>query len=473
VRARTGQLSVRLRITAGALVVAVGAITVAGMIAVRTIEHEMTSQVDTTLRADADFTRRLLTSGNQLPMAEGPTDTYVQFIDPEGTVVASGTSAHGLSAFAVPGGEPGTITSVNEPALGRLRVITIPAPSDARLTVAIARSVENVAAVRDAMVELLVAMVVGGSGLFCLMVWLVVGRSLRPVEQMRQSVDDLDDRDLRSRVPVPGTQDELDRLARTLNNLLERLEDSVEREHRFVADASHDLRTPLAAVRALLETESSDPALAVLTRADALARLDQLQAVVDQLLTLANADAAAAPPTTAVDLDELVLGQARALARSTHLRVDTSRVSGGQVAGRDTDLIRVIENLASNAVRYAATTISFAVHQFGDTVVLLVDDDGPGIDPADRDRVFERFQTFDDARTHTVSGSGLGLAIVTSIVEAHGGTVSVVDGPGGGACFEVRFPAYQPPSPERPTLAGTVRGLGLAGSDLGEPGGTR
>ena len=265
----------------------------------------------------------------------------------------------------------------------------------------------------------------------------------------------------------------LDRLARTLNNLLERLEDSVEREHRFVADASHDLRTPLAAVRALLETESSDPALAVLTRADALARLDQLQAVVDQLLTLANADAAAAPPTTAVDLDELVLGQARALARSTHLRVDTSRVSGGQVAGRDTDLIRVIENLASNAVRYAATTISFAVHQFGDTVVLLVDDDGPGIDPADRDRVFERFQTFDDARTHTVSGSGLGLAIVTSIVEAHGGTVSVVDGPGGGACFEVRFPAYQPPSPERPTLAGTVRGLGLAGSDLGEPGGTR
>lgn len=143
------------------------------------------------------------------------------------------------------------------------------------------------------------------------------------------------------------------------------------------------------------------------------------------------------------------------------------------MAGRDTDLIRVIENLASNAVRYAATTISFAVHQFGDTVVLLVDDDGPGIDPADRDRVFERFQTFDDARTHTVSGSGLGLAIVTSIVEAHGGTVSVVDGPGGGACFEVRFPAYQPPSPERPTLAGTVQGLGLAGSDLGEPGGTR
>jgi signal transduction histidine kinase len=439
-------LSLRLRITAGALVVVGGALTVAGLVVIGVIEQEMTSQIDSALRADADFTERMITRGSGLPMGEGPTDLYVQFVDGAGDVAGAGTAAVGRPALSAPDQANGTIVTVTDPKLGELRVLATTVPDNPRLTLVLARSSQNVGEVHQTLIRLLTGLVIVGSFLLSLLVWLVVGRSLRPVEQMRRTVEGLDDRDLATRVALPGTGDELDRLAGTLNALLARLEVAVEREHRFVADASHDLRTPIAAMRALLETEAADPSLVVLTRADALARLDQLQVLVDQLLALAGAESTE-PPSNPVDLDELVLGEARQLARRTRLVVDTSRVSGGQVAGRDTDLVRLVENLATNAARYAATTVSFTVHQFGDTVELIIDDDGPGIAPDDRDRVFERFATLDDARTDLGSGAGLGLAIVAGIVSAHHGTVRVGDAPGGGARFEIRLPAFQPRPP--------------------------
>lgn len=444
------RLSLRTRITAGALVVVVGALSVAGLVVIGVIEQEMTGQIDAALRADADFTERMITRGSGLPMGEGPTDLYVQFVDETGKVAGAGTAAIGRPALMAPGQPDGTIVTVTDPELGDLRVLATGVPSNSKLTLVLARSSQDVGAMHATLVRVLTGLIVVGSCLLSLLVWFVVGWSLRPVEQMRSTVEGLDDRDLRTRLVLPGTGDELDRLASTLNDLLTRLEVAVEREHQFVADASHDLRTPIAAMRALLETEAADPSLVVLTRADALAQLDQLRVLVDQLVTLARADAADPPPAMPVDLDELVLGEARQLARGTRLHVDTSRVSGGQVAGRDTDLGRLVENLATNASRYATTTVSFTVHQFGDTVELIVDDDGPGIDPADRDRIFERFHTLDDARTQVGSGAGLGLAIVAAIVAAHHGTIRVGDAPGGGARLEVHLPAFQP-SP----LAGT------------------
>jgi signal transduction histidine kinase len=153
---------------------------------------------------------------------------------------------------------------------------------------------------------------------------------------------------------------------------------------------------------------------------------------------LAKAEGSAHRPARSVDLDELVLGQARQLSRATSLRVDTTRVSGGQVTGRDTELARVVENLASNAARYAATTVTFTVQENASAVELTVADDGPGIAHEDATRAFERFATFDDARAG--SGAGLGLSIVAAIVAAHQGTVRAEEAEGGGARFVVRLP---------------------------------
>jgi signal transduction histidine kinase len=178
-------------------------------------------------------------------------------------------------------------------------------------------------------------------------------------------------------------------------------------------------------------------------RAEALSRLGQLQDLVEDLLVLAKADTGPHRTPQPVDLDELVLGAARLLDRTTNLRIDTSRVSGGQVAGRDTELGCLVENLATNAARYATTAVVFAVQQLGETVEFTVADDGPGIAAEDRDRIFERFSTLEDARGSDRSGAGLGLSIVSAIVAAHGGSIRVDEGGGTGARFVVQLPAHR------------------------------
>ena len=263
----------------------------------------------------------------------------------------------------------------------------------------------------------------------------------------------MDDRDL-GRLDRPGTGDELDRLADTLNDLLERLDAALTRERRFVSDASHELRTPITGVRALLESEPHDLAAVRASRAEALAAVDALADLVDDLLELAKADGAAGTAGVSVggpvDLDDLVLAQARSLERSTGLSIDTTEVSGGQVHGRDTEIGRVVENLAANAARYAVSTIIFTVQQEGGDVVFTVTDDGPGIPETDRSRVFERFTTLDDSRSGARGGTGLGLSIVAAIVAGHGGTVTVGDGDGRGARFTVRLPSVDRSAVELP-----------------------
>lgn len=497
-RRPTRRASLRLRITAGALIVAVGALTGAGLLVLEAVQHEMTEQIDRSLRADADFTRRLLVSGAGLPTKEGPTDLYVQFIADDGRVLGAGTAAEGRPALApgsgstgrpaggaatAPGADGPVIVDGRDDVLGELRVLAVPVPGNEHVTLVLARSSADVAAVRASLVRLLSTLVLLGSVLLAALVWMVVGRSLRPVEEMRLAVNGLDDRHLRTRVARPGTGDELDRLAGTLNDLLDRLDDAVARERRFVADASHELRTPIAGLRALLETEVADPDLVVLTRADALARLADLQALAEQLLVLARLDAVAPASgergagtvdggtlglpaaARAVDVDDLVLLAADHLRRTTTLRIDTSRVSGGQASGRDADLARVVENLAANASRFAATTVSFAVREGADHVELVVDDDGPGVPVEAREAVFERFRVLDDARGlprpgpgSDRSGSGLGLAIVAAIVANHRGSVEVDDAPGGGARVRVHLPRWTAtPAAPRP---GDPRGDG-------------
>jgi signal transduction histidine kinase len=437
--------SLRVRITAGALVVVVGALCAGGLLLIGVLERELVAQIDTTLRANADFVDRSLRAGAALPAGEGPTDLYVQFVAADGTVLGASSAAQGLPALATPpvSGDD-DIRTVRSPALGELRVLAQPAPTDPDLLLVVARPSGSVSEVRDSLVRLLVVLVLAGSVLLGAVVWVVVGRALHPVDAMRRRVSDIGERDLRRRLDEPGTGDELDELATTLNDLLARLDVAVAREREFVADASHELRTPLAAARALLETEPADPAEVVAVRAEALARLAQLQDLVDELLTLAQADAVAADaPAWPVDLDELVLGQARQLARTTTLRIDTSRVSGGQVRGRDTELGRLVQNLATNAARHARTTVAFSVQEHGGVVELAVSDDGPGIAAADRARIFERFGTLGGPRSSGHGGAGLGLSIASAIVASHHGSIRAEDAPGTGARFVVELPVQR------------------------------
>ena len=249
------------------------------------------------------------------------------------------------------------------------------------------------------------------------------GRALRPVEAIRAEVADISGHDLHRRVPEPATEDEVAQLARTMNQMLDRIEASAVSQQRFVADASHELRSPLAALRATLEvavahpSASSWPAVA----AEALDESRRLQRLVEDLLVLASVDATRqANRRQEVDLDELVLLDARRR-RNEEVVIDLHRLSGGRVWGDPDQLARVVRNLMDNGQRHTARQISVELGTADQEVVLAVQDDGPGIPSDERQRLFERFARLDEARSEDEGGTGLGLAIAKEIVGAHGG----------------------------------------------------
>jgi signal transduction histidine kinase len=264
------------------------------------------------------------------------------------------------------------------------------------------------------------------------------------VEAIRREVAAISAAELHRRVPDQPGDDEIARLARTMNAMLGRLEGARDRQRRFVSDASHELRSPVASIRQHAEVALAHPARSTVTglAATVLAEDLRIQRLVSDLLVLASADERSpAPRRRPVDLDDLVFEAARDLRATSDLRLDTTAVSAGRVAGEPAALRRVLGNVVENAVRHARERIAFALAESGGTVLLAVDDDGPGIPAADRERVLERFVRLDDARDRDAGGSGLGLAIVVELVAAHGGTVAVTCGPLGGTRIEIRLPA--------------------------------
>jgi signal transduction histidine kinase len=307
--------------------------------------------------------------------------------------------------------------------------------------ITVAASLEEVDDSRDALITPLliglplVLLLVGGT------TWVVASRALAPVERIRREVEEITGDRLDRRVPEPKSRDEINRLARTMNRMLARLEDSRTRQQQFVADASHELRSPLASIRQAAEITQSHPgALPEGELAEAvLEESARMQRLVEQLLLLTRADGGVATPTRHdVDLDDLALAEARRVARSG-LVVETSGVGAARVRGEATALAQVVRNLVDNAARHATSTVAITVHESGEAVELIVEDDGSGIPPEDRERVFERFVRLDEARARDAGGSGLGLAIVREIVVAHGGTVSISSSELGGARVQLRF----------------------------------
>ena len=276
------------------------------------------------------------------------------------------------------------------------------------------------------------------------LVWWLVGRTLEPVDAIRRQVADISSRNLDRRVPEPDTGDEIHRLALTMNAMLDRLEAAVERQQRFVADASHELRSPLTRIRTEIEVDLEHPDTADLTNThrSVLEEATHLQQLVDDLLILARLDAE--HPRHAVhrlvDLDDIVLAEAEHVRQTTDLTVHTSRVSPALVGGDSRQLTRAVRNLMDNAARYARSEVNLVLDTEDDHITLRVHDDGPGIPDEHRGRVFDRFTRVDPWRISSDGGTGLGLAIVHDIVEHHGGSIQIGTSTSPGAEFIIELP---------------------------------
>nr|WP_323097403.1 HAMP domain-containing sensor histidine kinase [Intrasporangium sp. YIM S08009] len=278
--------------------------------------------------------------------------------------------------------------------------------------------------------------------LTALVTWWRVGRALDSVEAIRAQVERTGASHLHDRVPVPPTDDEVAHLAETMNSMLGRLESAQRAQRRFVADASHELRSPIATIRTSLEVvgpagaETSWEQMEPIVRGEA----ERMGRLVDNLLLLSRADdASLAEVRREVDLDDLLDAEARRLRGlgGVTVRLDNAPV---RVLGDEHQLQQVLRNLLDNAARHARSTVEVTVEADGRRALVCVDDDGPGIPVEDRDRVFERFVRLDASRSRSSGGAGLGLAIARELALAHGGTLVVTDSPLGGARFELMVP---------------------------------
>jgi signal transduction histidine kinase len=407
---------------------------------------ESMRRVDRSADATAAEVAGLVTSGRlpqTLPVAGVE---IVQVIDQQGRVVSASVNADRLTSILRPEevarARQGPVT-VSGSRLGlssRLRVrATDVVAGGTRSTVVVAEPIDDLVgsgAVLRAVLAISYPVLLVLLGLIA---WRVIGAALRPVEALRAAAEGISGSGREDRLPVPASDDEIHALALTLNSMLDRLDRAREREAGFVADAAHELRGPLASMRMQI-----DVAGRLGQGGNALDGLDldvaRMSTLVDDLLVLARIDAGGGTGT----------GTERAGVRTAFERVAAEwstaatpvQVEPGPdhaVAVRPDELARVLTNLVGNAVRHA-TTIGVSATRREDRVLIRVDDDGPGVAVADRERVFERFARLDEARDRDAGGAGLGLSIVRGLVRARGGEVRLADSPLGGLRVEVDLP---------------------------------
>jgi signal transduction histidine kinase len=271
--------------------------------------------------------------------------------------------------------------------------------------------------------------------------WFTTGRTLRRVERIRALVSSIaTSDDLSQRVPDSG-YDELGRLAHTLNQMLAVLADNVDRHRRFVADAAHELRTPLSGVTAAFDVAVRHPETIDSGWIHELAASHRgLSHLIDDLLELAALDGGAPRHHQTLDLANIVTDAIRQpLPRG--LRISAEQIQSAHVNGNPTQLARIVTNLIDNAVRHARSTVEVTLRSHHEHAVLSIADDGPGIPAADHKRVWERFVRLDTSRSRSSGGTGLGLALVKQLVQAHGGSATVTRAEMlGGAQFTVHIP---------------------------------
>ena len=442
--------SIRFRLTALAVGLVLGSLLVASAALIANQRSRLTDTIDDALQVRGDALATVL-EADALPgiiSNRGDADAIVQVVDVDGTVVASTDNIAGEPALASPTFIGDRFVTVEDTPIDEatFRVLIRPmTTSEKPVAVLVAARFDTVS---DSIRSLSAALAIAVPALalvVAIISWLLVGRALRPVDKIRAEVDTIAADDLHRRVSAGGSNDELGRLASTMNLMLERIEGGQQRQQQFVADASHELRSPLTRMRGHLEVDlrtDASPEQLQDTHQRVLQDIDHLQHLVTDLLELARHDEHQRPARQdPVDLDDLVLDQTRHLRDHERITLDLSGVFPVQVTGDSRQLARALRNLIDNAERHTDGTISIDVHETEGVARVCVTDDGRGIPQSDRDRIFERFVRADQARTSGNDAStGLGLAIAKAIIERHRGTIALDAEHPGGARFVITVP---------------------------------
>ena len=387
--------------------------------------------LDAQTRTESEVLGELVRTGqvaSTLPVPAGST-LLAQVLAPDGSVLAATPSASRVQPLSTASSAVGTDergsyagvplrVRVSEQRSGGevLRVVVAAPLGDVR---------RALMALRLVLLLVVPLLVVGATAV----VWLVTGLVLRPVERLRVAAEELAADPLATSLPQPPGDDEIARLAGTLNQLLDALQRLVSQQRTFVADAAHELRSPVASLRVQLEVAQAHPQLVDLPELlDGLAaETARLSALTDDLLLLARAEQQGPRVRERVDLSEIACS------------------AGGPVPviGEPELLRRLVDNLVANARRHA-DRVEVSTHRAGQRAELVVDDDGPGIPPVEWERVFDRWVRLDPARSRDGGGAGLGLALVREIAAAHGGSATVELSPLGGARLRVSLPLAPP-----------------------------
>ena len=450
-------MPIRVRLALSFAAVTLLLVGVGGVLFVRSFRAGLVDSLGPGLRVQSDsLVTRVRENGTNAALNTAQVDIVEQVLDDSGRVLA--TTREGGAGPLVRG------ATVREAARSRVftntkvggeqepyRVLAAPVMTGSgRQIVVVATSLE---ATDEAVTRVREALLVGGGSAVLLAAiggWLLSAAALRPVERMRREAEDISEHDAASRLAVPGTHDEIASLATTMNGLLERLHDALTRQRAFVADAGHELRTPLALLRTELELadrpQRTDLELREALR-HAAGSVERLARLTEDLLLLARTDDGIERRFERVRLPEVVeasVAAARELASSAGvaIAIEVEIRDRPDVSGSPNLLQRAVDNVVENARRYApaGSTITVRVSSAGPDAVVEVLDDGPGFPPEFLPRAFERFRRADDARARVDGGSGLGLSIVLAIARVHGGTASAGNRPTGGAIVTLTIP---------------------------------
>jgi two-component system OmpR family sensor kinase len=412
----------------------------------------------TAFPADADALFRRFFGGS-------PLERYLDLLDPRGRRDPRRSPPAAkelpLSSAAVENASRGLPTFETVIAPDRaypVRVLTMPVVAAGRVVnlVQVGMSLENTQKTRRRFLLVMAAvfpmalLLAGGGG------WFLAHRALKPVDRMARSASRIGGERLDERLPVTGSGDELDRLASTLNDMLDRLDGAFHQMRQFSADASHELQTPLTILKgemevALRKPRSSQAYQAVL--ASGLEEIDRINRLVEGLLLLARADAGVLRldlrPVDLKALLEEILGQMAVIAASRDVALVADLTVPVAVQADPHHLRRLFVNLVDNAIKYtpAGGRVTLSLSTEPAETCVTVSDTGIGLSEDEQGRIFDRFHRATDTRARDEKGVGLGLSIADSIVRAHGGRITVDAAPGHGSTFSVHLP--QPDAPRR------------------------